>query len=208
MSKYNPWEEQNIFIQDVGGLKNLLNFANNENIIISDSMPIKNDNWKLNINKKEYENSTYLIELIEELNNLSNLQYEKLEKLEFLYEKYKYQLILSREKNDNLITMLNELTRLFNDFDKSKIKIVNLLHNAGISDSNVIKIKHDKKMELIKVLKICTSDYSSVLDLIELNGNIHDRTINKLQEKIKEIDEIANKLSNEFIELNQIKNNK
>ena len=208
MAKYNPWEEQNIFIQDVGGLKDLLNYANNENIIFSDSMVVNNENWKLNINKKEYENSTYLIELIEELNNLSNLQYEKLEKLEFLYEKYKYQLILSREKNDNLITMLNELTRLFNDFDKNKIKIVNLLHNAGISDSNVIKIKHDKKMELIKVLKICTSDYSSVLDLIELNGNIHDRTINKLQEKIKEIDEIANKLSNEFIELNQIKNNK
>ena len=207
MAKYNPWEEQNIFIQDVGGLKDLLNYANNENIIFSDSMVVNNENWKLNINKKEYENSTYLIELIEELNNLSNLQYEKLEKLEFLYEKYKYQLILSREKNDNLITMLNELTRLFNDFDKNKIKIVNLLHNSGISDSNVIKIKHEKKMELIKVLKICSSNYSSVLDLIELNGNIHERTINKLQEKIKEIEEITNKLSNEFNEINQIKNN-
>ena len=208
MAKYNPWEEQNIFIQDVGGLKNLLNFANNENILMCDSMPINNENWELNINRKDYENSNNLIELIEELNNLSNLQYEKLEKLEFLYEKYKYQLILSREKNDNLITMLNELTRLFNDFDKNKIKIVNLLHNSGISDSNVIKIKHEKKMELIKVLKICSSNYSSVLDLIELNGNIHERTINKLQEKIKEIEEITNKLSNEFNEINQIKNNK
>ena len=62
-------------------------------------------------------------------------------------------------------------------------------------------------MELIKVLKICSSNYSSVLDLIELNGNIHERTINKLQEKIKEIEEITNKLSNEFNEINQIKNN-
>ena len=62
-------------------------------------------------------------------------------------------------------------------------------------------------MELIKGLKICSSDYSSVLDLIELNGNIHERTINKLQEKIKEIEEITNKLSNEFNEINQIKNN-
>ena len=71
----------------------------------------------------------------------------------------------------------------------------------------LIKIKHEKKMELIKVLKICSSNYSSVLDLIELNGNIHERTINKLQEKIKEIEEITNKLSNEFNEINQIKNN-
>ena len=207
MAKYNPWEENNIFIQDVGGLNDLLKYATNENILICDSMPINNENWELNINRKDYENSNHLIELIEVLNNLSNLQYEKLEKLEFLYEKYKYQLILSREKNDNLITMLNELSRLFNDFDKNKIKIVNLLHNAGISDSNVIKIKHEKKMELIKVLKICSSDYSSVLDLIELNGNIHERTINKLQEKIKEIEEITNKLSSEFNEINQIKNN-
>ena len=65
-----------------------------------------------------------------------------------LYGKYKYQLLLSQNNNNELISKINELVEIFQIFEKNKIKIVNLIHNAGMTDANVIKIKHNDKIKL------------------------------------------------------------
>ena len=81
------------------------------------------------------------------------------------------------------------------------------MHNAGMTDTNVIKIKHSRKMDFIKMIKICINDYSSVLELIEFNENIHSETINKLKKKITEIEVKTNLLIQEYNDLSQIKKN-
>ena len=75
-----------------------------------------------------------------------------------------------------------------------------------MTDANVIKIKHNDKINLIKTLKICTNSSSSVLELIELNENIHQETINKLKDKIKDVENKTNKLMNEYTEIIQLQN--
>jgi hypothetical protein len=67
-------------------------------------------------------------------------------------------------------------------FENSRIKIGNLLHNTRISDNNSISIKHNKKYDLIKALKIIIqqSENNSDLELIKLSSNIHPNTINKI----------------------------
>ena len=57
------------------------------------------------------------------------------------------------------------------------------------------------------MIKICISEYSSVLELIEFNENIHSETINKLKKKITEIEVKTNLLIQEYNDLSQIKKN-
>ena len=199
-SKYNPWEDKQTFLQDVGSLGHFVDFADKQ--IIDNKETDDNDTKKdlcLSGNSiKEFETSNLVIELLEEVDKLSTLQYQKLEQLDVLYGKYKYQLLLSQNNNNELISKINELVEIFQIFEKNKIKIVNLIHNAGMTDANVIKIKHNDKINLIKTLKICTNSSSSVLELIELNENIHQETINKLKDKIKDVENKTNKLMNEY----------
>ena len=200
MAKYNPWEDKKTFLVDLGGVTDLVDFVKEENINGD------NDEMCLDINEYgEYENANLVVDLLEEMDELSNCQYKKLKELDELYAKYKYQLLLSQDKNNELIAKLNDLISVFGLFEKNKIKIVNLIHNAGMTDTNVIKIKHSRKMDFIKMIKICINDYSSVLELIELNENIHNETINKLKKKISEIEQKTNQLIQTFNELSQIK---
>lgn len=207
-SKYNPWEDKQTFLQDVGSLGHFVDFADKQ--IIHNKENDDNDTKKdlcLSGNSiKEFETSNLVIELLEEVDKLSTLQYQKLEQLDVLYGKYKYQLLLSQNNNNELISKINELVEIFQIFEKNKIKIVNLIHNAGMTDANVIKIKHNDKINLIKTLKICTNSSSSVLELIELNENIHQETINKLKDKIKDVENKTNKLMNEYTEIIQLQN--
>lgn len=207
-SKYNPWEDKQTFLQDVGSLGHFVDFADKQ--IIDNKETEDNDTKKdlcLSGNSiKEFETSNLVIELLEEVDKLSTLQYQKLEQLDVLYGKYKYQLLLSQNNNNELISKINELVEIFQIFEKNKIKIVNLIHNAGMTDANVIKIKHNDKINLIKTLKICTNSSSSVLELIELNENIHQETINKLKDKIKDVENKTNKLMNEYTEIIQLQN--
>ena len=207
-SKYNPWEDKQTFLQDVGSLGHFVDFADKQ--IIDNKETDDNDTKKdlcLSGNSiKEFETSNLVIELLEEVDKLSTLQYQKLEQLDVLYGKYKYQLLLSQNNNNELISKINELVEIFQIFEKNKIKIVNLIHNAGMTDANVIKIKHNDKINLIKTLKICTNSSSSVLELIELNENIHQETINKLKDKIKDVENKTNKLMNEYTEIIQLQN--
>ena len=207
-TKYNPWEDKQTFLQDVGSLGHFVDFADQQ--IIDNKENDDNDTKKdlcLSGNSiKEFETSNLVIELLEEVDKLSTLQYQKLEQLDMLYGKYKYQLLLSQNNNNELISKINELVEIFQIFEKNKIKIVNLIHNAGMTDANVIKIKHNDKINLIKTLKICTNSSSSVLELIELNENIHQETINKLKDKIKDVENKTNKLMNEYTEIIQLQN--
>ena len=207
-TKYNPWEDKQTFLQDVGSLGHFVDFADQQ--IIDNKENDDNDTKKdlcLSGNSiKEFETSNLVIELLEEVDKLSTLQYQKLEQLDMLYCKYKYQLLLSQNNNNELISKINELVEIFQIFEKNKIKIVNLIHNAGMTDANVIKIKHNDKINLIKTLKICTNSSSSVLELIELNENIHQETINKLKDKIKDVENKTNKLMNEYTEIIQLQN--
>lgn len=207
-NKYNPWEEKQTFLQDLGSLGQFLGFADQQIIENKDNdeKEPKKD-LVLSVNStREYENSNLVIDLLEEMDKLSTIQYQKLKQLDVLYGKYKYQLLESQNNNNELLNKINELSEIFQIFEKNKIKIVNLIHNTGMTDANVIKIKHNDKLNLIKTLKICTTSSSAVLDLIELNENIHQETINKLKNKIKDIENKTNKLMNEYIEITQLQN--
>ena len=203
MAKYNPWEDKKTFLVDLGGVSNIVDFAREENIINE-----INEDMCLDLNEySDYDNANLVVDLLNQMDDLSNSQYAKLKELDVLYSKYKYQLLLSQDKNNELISKLNDLIGVFGLFERNKIKIVNLMHNAGMTDTNVIKIKHSRKMDFIKMIKICINEYSSVLELIEFNENIHSETINKLKKKITEIEVKTNVLIREYNDLSQIKKN-
>ena len=203
MAKYNPWEDKKTFLVDLGGVSNIVDFAREENIINE-----INEDMCLDLNEySDYDNANLVVDLLNQMDDLSNSQYAKLKELDVLYSKYKYQLLLSQDKNNELISKLNDLIGVFGLFERNKIKIVNLMHNAGMTDTNVIKIKHSQKMDFIKMIKICINEYSSVLELIEFNENIHSETINKLKKKITEIEVKTNLLIREYNDLSQIKKN-
>ena len=203
MAKYNPWEDKKTFLVDLGGVSNIVDFAREENIINE-----INEDMCLDLNEySDYDNANLVVDLLNQMDDLSNSQYAKLQELDVLYSKYKYQLLLSQDKNNELISKLNDLIGVFGLFERNKIKIVNLMHNAGMTDTNVIKIKHSRKMDFIKMIKICINEYSSVLELIEFNENIHSETINKLKKKITEIEVKTNLLIQEYNDLSEIKKN-
>ena len=228
MSKfqYNPWEDKKTFIQNVGNTESILDIISSEGIDLIPSMPNFNNqiiNQKENIikensnlinniqistlplnNKNEYLSSESTIDSLEKLYDLNVIQYNKLEQLELIYEKYKYQNILNQEKNFELSQKLEELNYFFEEIKINKDKLIYLLHNSGITDSNVIKIKHSKKMELIKILKLCCNKNNPMIDMLELYENMHENTLNKLKEKIKEKDKKISELKKELNELHNI----
>ena len=105
--------------------------------------------------QNEYSNAEQMINTLNKLYELNEIQYNKLQELELIYEKYKYQNILNSHKNFELKQKLGDLSNFFEEIKNNKDKYAYLLHNSGITDSYVIKVKHGKKMELIKVEKSC-----------------------------------------------------
>ena len=228
MSKpsYNPWENKKTFIQNVGNAESILDIISSEGIDLVPSMPDfkkensdKNDqniNENLNLNnniqtsilpfstQNEFSSAESAINSLEKLYELNTIQYSKLEQLELIYEKYKYQNILNPQKNFEISQKIGDLTNFFEQIKSNKDKLVYLLHNSGMTDSHVIKIKHSKKMELIKTLKLCCNKNNPMIDMIELYENMHENTLNKLKEKITETDNKINDLIKEMNELQNI----
>ena len=200
-SAYNPWEDRQSFIQDTATVDDFISFVNAHSLSTSSG-----DDLLALAKIKEYHDANTTVELLNELNDVSAKQYECLRKLEVMYEKYKYECLLSSEKNSEVIAKVNEIQMMFDVFERNKIKVVNLLHNSGLSDEGVVKIKHAKKMEFIKGAKIWSSSYSHVLDLVELNEGIHANTIKQLSEKIKQYEKLTEEIVNEYNRVKQIKN--
>jgi hypothetical protein len=176
---YNPWEDNKMFVQDVGDIKSFINFLNENKIqIIGEKKNLDEKNCDDNIN------------LLRNLNDLSKVHFEKISVLEILYEKYRNESILSKNKNYLLIDSINYLTEMLRKFEENKIKIANLLHNTQFSENNIIKIKHQNKHEFIKALKIILNkvlneNTRNELELINLSLNMHSETIKKLVRKYK-----------------------
>jgi len=228
MSKasYNPWENKKTFIQNVGNAESILDIISSEGIDIIPSMPefkntnnISNEeniNENINLNnniqtsilplstQNEFSSAESTINSLEKLYELNTIQYNKLEQLELIYEKYKYQNILNPQKNVEILQKISDLTNFFEQIKLNKDKLTYLLHNSGMTDSHVIKIKHSKKMELIKSLKLCCNKNNPMIDMIELYENMHENTLNKLKEKITETDNKINELMKEMNELQNI----
>ena len=185
--------------------KNTNNISNEENI---------NENINLNNNiqtsilplstQNEFSSAESTINSLEKLYELNMIQYNKLEQLELIYEKYKYQNILNPQKNFEILQKISDLTNFFEQMKSNKDKLVYLLHNSGMTDSHVIKIKHSKKMELIKTLKLCCNKNNPMIDMIELYENMHENTLNKLKEKINETENKINDLIKQMNELQNI----
>ena len=229
MSKpqYNPWENKKTFIQNVGNAESILDIISSEGIDLIPSMPdlnnqskidneINNDeNLNLNYNihssilplttQNDYSTAESTINALEKLYELNTIQYNKLEELELIYEKYKYQNILNSQKNYETLQKIGDLSNFFEEMNLNKEKYIYLLHNSGMTDSHVIRIKHSKKMELIKTLKLCCNKNNPMIDMIELYENMHENTLNKLKEKINEKENKANQLTKELNDLQNIK---
>jgi hypothetical protein len=224
-NQYNPWENKNTFIQNVGNTESVLDIISSEGIDLIPSMPdfknindIKDENNNdeiINSNSQtsilplvtqnEYSSTESTINSLEKLYELNAIQYKKLEQLEYIYEKYKYQSILNPQKNYELMQKLGDLSNFFEEIKLNKDKFVYLLHNSGITDSHVIKIKHSKKIELIKTLKLCCNKNNPMIDMIELYENMHENTLNKIKEKIIEKENKLNELIQQLNELQNIK---
>ena len=231
MSKpqYNPWENKKTFIQNVGNAESILDIISSEGIDLIPSMPDLNnqnkidneknndENLNLNLNnnihssilplttQNDYSTAESTINALEKLYELNNIQYNKLEELELIYEKYKYQNILNSQKNYETLQKIGDLSNFFEEMNLNKEKYIYLLHNSGMTDSHVIRIKHSKKMELIKTLKLCCNKNNPMIDMIELYENMHENTLNKLKEKINEKENKANQLAKELNDLQNIK---
>ena len=157
------------------------------------------------ITQNEYSTTESIIDALDKLYEYNTIQYNKLESLELIYEKYKYQNILNSQKNYELSQKLADLSNFFQDIKQNKNKFMYLLHNSGMTDSHVIKIKHGKKMELLKILKLCCSKNNPVLDMIELYENMHENTLNNLKKKIDDKEKKINELIKEFNDIQNIK---
>ena len=231
MSKpqYNPWENKKTFIQNVGNAESILDIISSEGIDLIPSMSDfnnqnkvdneKNNDENLNLNlnnnihssilplttQNDYSTAESTINALKKLYELNNIQYNKLEELELIYEKYKYQNILNSQKNYETLQKIGDLSNFFEEMNLNKEKYIYLLHNSGMTDSHVIRIKHSKKMELIKTLKLCCNKNNPMIDMIELYENMHENTINKLKEKINEKENKANQLAKELNDLQNIK---
>ena len=222
--QYNPWENKKTFIQNVGNVESILDIITSEGLDSIPSMPdlnIKNDeskdenNINENINSKnsilpisvqnEYSNAEQMINTLNKLYELNEIQYNKLQELELIYEKYKYQNILNSHKNFEVKQKLGDLSNFFEEIKNNKDKYAYLLHNSGITDSYVIKVKHAKKMELIKILKLCCNKNNAIIDMIELYENMHENTLNKLKEKISEKNNKIDELMKALDDLQNIK---
>ena len=222
--QYNPWENKKTFIQNVGNVESILDIITSEGLDSIPSMPdlnIKNDeskdenNINENINSKnsilpisvqnEYSNAEQMINTLNKLYELNEIQYNKLQELELIYEKYKYQNILNSHKNFEVKQKLGDLSNFFEEIKNNKDKYAYLLHNSGITDSYVIKVKHGKKMELIKILKLCCNKNNAIIDMIELYENMHENTLNKLKEKINEKNNKIDELMKALDDLQNIK---
>ena len=226
-NQYNPWENKKTFIQNVGNAESILDTISTEGLDLIPSMPDFNnqqkveneidENKNLNINNEhqasilplttqnEFSSAESIINSLEKLYELNTIQYNKLEQLEFIYEKYKYQNILNSQKNFELLQKLGDLSNFFEEIKLNKDKLIYLLHNSGMTDAHVIKIKHSKKMELIKILKLCCNNNNPMIYMIELYENMHENTLNKLIETIKEKENKINELQQELNELKNIK---
>ena len=226
-NQYNPWENKKTFIQNVGNAESILDTISTEGLDLIPSMPDFNnqqkveneidENKNLNINNEhqasilplttqnEFSSAESIINSLEKLYELNTIQYNKLEQLEYIYEKYKYQNILNPQKNFELLQKLGDLSNFFEEIKLNKDKLIYLLHNSGMTDAHVIKIKHSKKMELIKILKLCCNKNNPMIDMIELYENMHENTLNKLIETIKEKENKVNELQQELNELKNIK---
>ena len=222
--QYNPWENKKTFIQNVGNVESILDIITSEGLDSIPSMPdlnIKNDeskdenNINENINSKnsilpisvqnEYSNAEQMINTLNKLYELNEIQYNKLQELELIYEKYKYQNLLNSHKNFEVKQKLGDLSNFFEEIKNNKDKYAYLLHNSGITDSYVIKVKHGKKMELIKILKLCCNKNNAIIDMIELYENMHENTLNKLKEKISENNNKIDELMKALDDLQNIK---
>jgi len=204
----NPINEQNE--KDVSDENNNNNDNDNKN---EGGINIDKNKNNLNFKKSsilplviqnEYSTAESLIEAFHKLYEYNTIQYNKLESLELIYEKYKYQNILNSKKNYELIQKLDDLSNFFKDVKQNKNKYTYLLHNSGMTDSHVIKIKHGKKMELIKTLKLCCNKNNPSMDMIELYENMHENTLNKLKEKINEKEIKLNDLIKEYNDIQKI----
>jgi len=202
----NPWDDKQNFIQDVGDLEGFLNFLDMKGIGKSDDAHALDDNStsKGFIESRELEISlmkngnpqdililNYNLDLLRELNNISKINYNQLKSIEVLYENYRAQSILSKIKNDELCNNLATLIEIFEKIENSRIKLANLIHNTNLSDNNVIKIKHDKKFEFIKIIKSILTQLDSQntiqrndIELIKLSSNVHPETFNQMVIKI------------------------
>ena len=225
-SSYNPWENKKTFIQNVGNAESILDIISSEGIDLIPSMPDftknnkeqndQNINENINLNnniqtsilplssQNEFSSAETTLNALEKLYELNKIQYNKLEQLELIYEKYKYQNILNPQKNFEISQKIGDLTNFFEQVKSNKDKLTYLLHNSGMTDSNVIKIKHSKKIELIKTLKLCCNKNNPMIDMIELYENMHENTLNKLKEKIVETENKINDLIKQMNELQNI----
>jgi hypothetical protein len=112
-SAYNPWEDRQSFIQDSSTVDDFISFVN------AHSLSNSNDSGYdvLALTKiKEYNDANTTVDLLNELNEVSVKQYECLKKLEVMYEKYKYEWLLSSDKNSEIITKVNEIQMMFDYF--------------------------------------------------------------------------------------------
>ena len=189
--QYNPWDDKKIFVQNVGDISSFISYLDENNITTLGSTTTS----------KENNEEDDMLVMLKELDYLSKIHFEKINLLEELYEKYRNESILSKDKNYILIDSIAYLTEMMKKFESNKIKIANLLHNTQLSENNIVRIKHSKKLEFIKMLKIILSpiyknnnsgnnilyqnqsnshSQRNELELINLSLNMHEETINKL----------------------------
>jgi len=121
--------------------------------------------------------------------------------LEDFYEKYRFENLLSKEKIEFLTDVINNLNEMLSKIEINRVKISTLIHNNSLNDNSYIRIKHNKKFDLINCLKLiyCQIKSNDVLELIYRSSNLSPNTLKLISDKFdylaKEIKTLCNENS-------------
>jgi len=85
--------------------------------------------------------------------------------------------------------------------DENRIKISTLIHNNNFNDNTFIRIKHRKKFDFVKCLKLinCQKNSNDILELIYRSSNLSANTFKLISVKFDYLAKEIKSLINEDI---------
>lgn len=86
--------------------------------------------------------------------------------------------------------------------ENSRIKISTLIHNNSLNDNTFVRIKHKKKFDLIKCLKLinCHTKSNDILDLIYRSSNLSANTLKLIRNNFEYLEKEIKTLCNQNIQ--------
>lgn len=173
MELYNPWDNKIDLLNSNEHTSDFLSFLAveginktiyyNENYINEISTETKNNTHNNNY-QDNLKIESKLIFSLKESYNKTNQYYNELLQLEQLYERYQFEIILSKDKELNHQQELHNVIECLKLLNEGKYYILNLLKNTHLTDTSSIHVFYESQSKLLSVLK-------SLFSILNTNNN-------------------------------------